>query len=165
MPLTLSEIVTGTTRNIELQTPGGTEKISVKIPPGMIAGKKIRLPGKGNPGRNGGPNGDLYIRSKLVGDPVFSVKENDLYIDRQIKLTDVLLGTNITVPTVDGKSMNLKIPAGTKPSARLRMTGYGLPCMNKSGRGDMYVCIQVAVPKELNSEQKALVKKLADTGL
>ncbi len=165
MPLTLSEIVTGTTRSIELQTPGGTEKISVKIPSGMIAGKKIRLPGKGNSGRNGGPSGDLYIRSKLVEDPVFSVKEHDLYIDRQIKLTDALLGTNITVPTVDGKSMNLKIPAGTKPSARMRMTGYGLPYMNKPGRGDMYVCIQVEIPKELNSEQKALVKKLADTGL
>ncbi len=164
--LTLSEIATGTSKSLSFQNPsGGTETITVKIPKGMITGKKLRLSGRGQPSPYGGPAGDLYIKSKVMPDPVFRLKDYDVYITREIKLTDALLGTQISVPTIDGKQLNLKIPPGTKHKNKLRLTGNGIPHMKGGGSGDMYVEVLVAMPKKLNKKQKALVENLVAEGL
>lgn len=166
LPLTLREIATGTTKTVTLQTPSGrTQTLTVKIPKGLISGKKIRLAGKGEPSPYGGPAGDLFIRSKIVEDPVFSADEYDLYVNREIKLTEALLGTTITVPTIDGKQLNMKIPPGTGSKSKLRIPGRGLPRMRGGGKGDMYVVVNVKLPKKLNKKQKELVEQLAETGL
>ncbi|OQX26110.1 MAG: integrase [Desulfobacteraceae bacterium IS3] len=165
MPLTLQEIFNGTSRTLQLQHQGSIENLSVKIPKGMISGKKIRISGKGEPSPYGGEAGDLYIRSKVADDPVYSSEEYDLTIHREIKLTEALLGTVVSVPTIDGKELSLKIPPGTKHKTRMRLGGHGIPQMKGDVRGDLYVCINIQMPQRLTDEQKTLIEKLAQTGL
>ncbi|MES0350279.1 MAG: DnaJ C-terminal domain-containing protein [Desulfobacteria bacterium] len=166
LPLTLQEVLDGGTKTIALEGEGGQpKKINVKLPKGMVTGKKLRLAGKGQPGAFGGPPGDLYIQAKLLDDSAFSLVGHDLYIDREIKLTEALMGTEITVPTVDGKDLKLKIPVGTQHQTKLRMKGYGLPEMKKGRRGDLYARILVKIPKRLNKKQKSLVQELSEAGL
>jgi len=165
LPLTIKEVLRGTTKTIALEQAGQRKKIDVKIPKGMATGKKLRLAGKGQPGVFGGPPGDLYIQAKVLDDPVFSVVGRDLYIDREIKLTEALLGTQIQIPVVDGKDLNLKIPPGTRHQTKMRMKGYGLPEMKKGQRGDLYARILVKTPRRLNKKQKALIQELSETGL
>ena len=166
IPLTLQEVAAGTSRTLSLASPaGGAEAVAVKIPKGLITGKKIRLAGKGEPSPYGGPPGDLFIRSKIVPDPVFEHKDYDLYVNRQVSLTEALLGTKITVPTIEGKHLNMTVAPGTKPKSRLRVAGQGLPHMKGSGRGHLYVVIDVKWPKQLNEKQKDLVIQLSGAGL
>ncbi|MFW5908978.1 MAG: DnaJ C-terminal domain-containing protein [Desulfosalsimonas sp.] len=166
LPLTLQEVSSGASKTVTVQTPSGeTEALTVKIPKGLITGKKIRLSGKGEPSPYGGPPGDLYIRSKIVDDPVFSHKDYDLYVNREIKLTEALLGTSISVPTLEGKQLSMKVPPGTNHKSKLRMAGRGIPRMRGEGKGDMYVVINVKMPKKLTAEQRELAEKLAETGL
>ena len=165
LPLTYSEITTGADKTISFQHKGRSESISVKIPRGMIAGKKLRIAGKGDPSQFGGPPGDLFIQAKTAADPVFTSREFDLFINRQIKLSESLLGTIVLIPALSGNELSLKIPAGTRHKTKMRLAGRGLPHMKGSGMGDLYVSIHVVTPKTLTDEQKDLVKKLADAGL
>jgi curved DNA-binding protein len=165
LPLTLREAAFGTSKVVTIQNQGTPERITVKIPKGMLTGKKLRLAGRGNPGPFGGPRGDLYIQAKLMDDPVFSVEDHDLVTHREIKLTEALLGTTISVPAIDDKQYSLKIPAGTRNGTKLRLPGLGLPAMKGGKRGDLYVRLQVQIPKDLSQEQMDLVEKLAETGI
>ncbi|RUA02162.1 MAG: J domain-containing protein [Deltaproteobacteria bacterium] len=165
LPLTLSEVISGTRKKISFKHNGRTENLTVKIPKGLITGKKLRLSGKGEPSPYGGPAGDLFIKAAITPDPVFTVKGTDLYLNRKIRLTEALLGTDITVRTPDGRKKRLKIPAGTKHQTQMRLAGQGLPIMNTDRRGDLFVKITIDVPKELSADQRKLVEKLAETGL
>jgi curved DNA-binding protein len=165
MSLTLREAAFGCTKDVLIQQQGVPERVSVKIPKGMTSGKKLRLAGKGNPGPMGGPRGDLYIQAVLLDDPVFSVEGNDLITHREIKLTEALLGATISVPTLDDRQYHLKISPGTKNGTKLRLAGHGLPYMKGGKRGDLYVRIQVQIPRDLSTEQKDLITKLAETGI
>jgi curved DNA-binding protein len=165
LPLTLREVATGTSKVITFQHQGRSENLTVKIPKGMIAGKKLRLAGKGNPSPYGGPAGNLYIKSKVLDDQVFSSEKYDLYINRELKLTEALLGTTVSVPTIDDKQLSLKIPPGTKPGTKMRLSGHGLPDMKDNKKGDLYVRIQLKIPQNLNEEQKKIVDKLVAVGL
>jgi len=165
LPLTLEEVAAGTQKVVSFQHKGRSEKITVKIPKGMISGKKVRIAGKGEPNPYGGPAGDLYIKSKVLGHPVYDVQAQDLYINRDIKLSEAILGTNISVPTLSGKELKLKIPAGTKHKTKMRLSGHGLPHMHGKGQGDLYVRIDIKMPKRLTKKQKSLIEQLAETGL
>lgn len=165
LPLTLEEVAAGTQKIVSFQHKGRSEKITVKIPKGMIAGKKVRIAGKGEPSPYGGPAGDLYIKSKVLNHPLYDVQAQDLYINRDIKLSEAILGTNISVPTLSGKELKLKIPAGTKHKTKMRLSGHGLPHMHGNGQGDLYVRIDIKMPKRLTKKQKGLIEQLAETGL
>ncbi len=165
MPLTLQEVISGASKVVSFDHRGRSEKITVKIPAGMTSGKKLRLAGKGEQNPFGGPPGDLYIQARVLNDPVFSIEGQDLYTYRELKLSEAILGVQISVPTPDGKELSLKIPAGTKHGTKMRLSGHGLPSMKGKKRGDLYVRIQVKIPKSLSREQKELVEKLASTGL
>jgi len=165
LPLTLREVAAGTSKVITLQHQGGSENLTVKIPSGLITGKKLRLAGKGNPSPYGGPAGDLYIKSKVLNDPVFSAEKQDLYLIRELKLSEAILGTTIAVPTIDDKQLSLKIPPGTKPGTKMRLSGHGLPDMQGRKKGDLFVRIQVNIPKHLSDKQKKIVEDLAAAGL
>ncbi len=165
LPLTLKEVASGTTKKIAFNHGGVTRQLNVKVPKGLINGKKLRLPGKGEPGASGGPPGDLYIKAKVMEDPNFSCKGYDLYMNREIKLTESLLGTTLSIPTVENKTLSLTIPQGTRHKTRMRLAGHGLPHMKGDGRGDLYVDILVRIPKRFTAEQKRLIQKLAETGL
>jgi len=144
---------------------GGSENLTVKIPAGLITGKKLRLTGKGSPSTYGGPPGDLYIKSQVLNDPVFSAEDHDLFLNQKLKLSEVLLGTTIAVPTIDDKRLSLKIPPGTKHGTKMRLAGHGLPTMKGKKKGDLFVQVQINVPKQLTDKQKKLVVQLAATGL
>jgi len=165
LPITLAEVATGANRTIALQHAGHSETITVKIPVGMTDGKKLRLVGKGEASRFGGPSGDLFIVSKVLADPVFTVEDTDLHVIREIKLTEAILGTTILVPTIDKKENSLTIPPGTKHKTKMRLSGQGLPVMKTGTRGNLYVHIHIRMPKTLTEEQKRLVAELSNTGL
>jgi curved DNA-binding protein len=165
LPLTLQEVLHGASKTIAVEQGSQQQKINVKLPKGMVTGKKLRLAGKGQPGAFGGPPGDLYIQAKVLDDPVFRAVGQDLYIDREIKLTEALIGTQIQIPTVDGKDLSLTIPPGTQHQTKMRMKGYGLPEMKKGQQGDLYARILVRIPKRLKKKQKALIQELSETGL
>ncbi len=165
LSLTLQEAATGTSKQISFQHRQQSENLTVKIPKGLITGKKLRISGKGEPGPYGGPAGDLYIKSKIIDDPLFDIKGHDLYLKHSIKLTEAILGITVAVPTIDGKELSLKIPAGVKHKTQMRLSGNGIPFMNEEIRGDLYVQIDVQMPKHLTKEQKKLIEQLAETGL
>jgi len=165
LPLTLREVANGTSKVITFQHQGGSENLTVKIPPGLTSGKKLRLAGKGSPSPYGGPAGDLYIKSQVLNDPVFSAENHDLYLNQELKLSEAILGTTIAVPTIDDKQLSLKIPPGTKPGTKMRLSGHGLPTMKGNKKGDLFVRIQIKVPKQLDARQKKLVEDLAAAGL
>ena len=165
LPVTLREVAAGANKAVTFEHQGNRENISVKIPKGMLSGKKLRLAGKGEPSPYGGPAGDLYIQVKVLEDPIFKADNHDLIIYRDVKLTEALLGGQISVPTLDGGELSLKIPPGTRHKTKMRLAGHGLPHMNGAGQGDLYVIVLVDTPKHLTKEQKKLVTQLADTGL
>jgi curved DNA-binding protein len=165
LPLSLEEMLKDNNKTISYTHKGTSERLTVKIPKGMIAGKKLRIAGKGNPSMSGGPPGDLYIQSKLIPHPVFGCEGTDLYIDQTIKLTDAVLGSTIQIQTIDGNSLSVKIAPGTKHQTKMRLSGHGLPVMNSNKRGDIFVRIHVEMKKELSKQQIKLLKKLAETGM
>ena len=165
LPLTLREVAEGASKTVKFQHKGQTENISVKIPKGMISGKKLRISGKGESSPYGGSSGDLFIQAKVMPNSGFSVDKYDLHITRNIKLSDAILGACVAVPSVGGRELSLKIPPGTKHKTKMRLAGHGLPHMRGAGKGDLYVLIQVDMPKKLTDEQRNLVEKLAATGM
>jgi curved DNA-binding protein len=165
LPLTLKEVANGTTKTVSLQHQGYSQKVTVKIPKGLISGKKLRLAGKGSPSPVGGPPGDLFIQAKVLNDPSYRAEAYDLHMKQELKLSEAVLGTSISVSTLDDKELSLKIPPGTRPGTKMRMPGHGLPHMKGNKKGDLYVIIQVKLPRQLTDEQKKLIEKLAETGL
>ncbi len=165
LPITLNEVLTGAEKTISLGHGAHTEKVSVKIPPGIASGKKLRLSGKGSPSPMGGQPGDLYLNIKVLPHETFIREGHDLIVDKHIPFTAAALGTEIPVPTLEGKHLKVKVPAGTQPHAKLRLKGNGLPLGPQGGRGDLFVRITISVPKKLTDKQEELIKKLADAGL
>ena len=165
LSLTLEEVFTTTDKVISYQSGGRQESVSVKVPAGILTGKKLRLSGKGEPGRYGGPNGDFYIQIRVLDHPLFNRENDNLLLSMEIKFSEAVFGTEIEVPSIDNKSLRLKIPPGTQSNAKFRLKGYGMPYMKGNGRGDAYVKVTIAVPKKLNKKQKALLKELAEAGI
>jgi curved DNA-binding protein len=165
LSISLEESVFGADKKISFQLENRIEDISVKIPPGISSGKKLRLPGKGLSGYNGGPSGDLYLNINVLPHPIYSRDGNDLYIEKTIKFTQAALGTTIDVPTLDGSAKRLKLSPGTQNNTKIRMKGYGVPGLKGAPKGDQYVKINIEVPKKLSEKQIKLVQQLADDGI
>lgn len=132
-------------------------KISVNIPAGVDTGNVIPLRGQGEHGKNGGPAGDLYINIKVIPSKQFKRQGFDIYMDTHISFPKAALGTEITVPTIDG-DVKYTVPAGTQSATVFRLKGKGISRVNSSGRGDQYVKVIVDVPKTLNEKQKEALK-------
>jgi len=164
LALTLEEAAMSTTKVISYREGGKQETVSVKVPAGISAGKKLRLSGKGAASPHGGPNGDLYVLVRVLDHPIFKRDGDDLILTKQIKFTQAISGADIEVPTIDQKTLLLKIPPGTQDQAKFRMKGYGMPRMDRDGRGDAYVQISIAVPAKLNKKQKVLLKDMEEAG-
>ncbi|MCX7620686.1 MAG: molecular chaperone DnaJ [Acidimicrobiales bacterium] len=141
----------------------GTEvrprEVKVRIPPGVADGQRIRLKGRGGPGRNGGPPGDLNVLVHVAPHRLFGRKGNDLTITVPITFPEAALGTKLKVPTLDGDTVTLKIPPGTRSGKVFRVRGQGV--QTKKGTGDLLVKVEVAVPTHLTREQRQAVEALA----
>lgn len=137
-----------------------TRQKFVKIPAGVDSGTQIRLSGEGQPGANGGPNGDLYIIIKVKKHKYFRRRDYDILMDLNVNIAQATLGAEVEVPTVDGPAI-LRIPPGTQPGKVLRMRGKGVPKLRGSGRGDQLVVININIPNHVTDEQRELFEKLA----
>jgi DnaJ-class molecular chaperone with C-terminal Zn finger domain len=165
LSITLEESVLGAEKKLSLQKEESIEEISFKIPPGINSGKKLRLAGKGSPGVDGGPPGDLYLFINILPHPIFARDGNDLYIEKAISFTQAILGTSIDVPTLDGATKRIKTTPGTQNNTKIRMKGFGVPGLKGTEKGDQFVKITIEVPRRLNDKQLQLVRKLAEEGL
>jgi curved DNA-binding protein len=125
----------------------------------------LRLHGKGQPGLNGGPNGDLFIQIKVLDHPLFKREGDNLLLKIDIKYSEAVLGSEIEIPTIDKKTLRLKIPPGTQDNSKFRLKGYGMPQMKLKARGDTYVTINISIPKKLDKKQKELIKEISKAGL
>ena len=138
--------------------------ITINIPEGINTGDRQRVTGKGNPGSNGGENGDLYIEF-LVDEHDFFIRDNDdIYLEVPITLTEAILGCKKDIPTLYG-NVKLNIPAGTNSGDKQRIKGKGVDNKYRRHKGDMFVIFKMYTPKKLSREQKKLIDLLADTDL
>ncbi|MBX7207669.1 MAG: J domain-containing protein [Verrucomicrobiaceae bacterium] len=165
--VTLEEAMHGTTRPVSLQTQNPrtrqmeTHSFQVRIPPGATDGRRIRVPGQGEPGRGGGTAGDLYLRVRHAAHPEFRAREADVYHELDVAPWEAVLGAEIVVPTLDG-SIKLRIPSGAENGQQLRVRGRGLPKGKGGERGDFYVVVTVQLPARLTDAERALWEKLRD---
>ena len=140
------------------------KRITINIPAGVNTGDRQRVSGKGNPGTNGGPNGDLYLEY-VVSEHDYYIRENDdIYLEVPITITEAILGCKKMIPTLYG-NVKLTIPAGTDSGEKQKIKGKGVNNEYRRHKGDMYVIFKVYTPKKLNKEQKSLIDKLSQTDL
>jgi len=159
--VTLEEALHGSTRQVSLRRAGSkkTETYQVKIPRGVREGQRIRLAGQGEAGERGGKSGDLFLRVRLARHPDFSVEGSDLVHEVKIAPSQAVLGDQIIVPTLEGNA-RLKLPPGTQGGQRFRLRGRGLPGVSGQ-RGDLYVVVQISIPKKLSEGERELWEQLA----
>ncbi|NLU35674.1 MAG: molecular chaperone DnaJ [Clostridiales bacterium] len=136
-------------------------KISVTIPAGIDNNQVITLRGQGQTGENGGPPGDLHISITVKPHKLFKRKGYDLYCDVPISFTQAALGTELEIPTLNGK-IKYTIPEGTQTGTTFRLRNQGIQHLRGSGRGDLYVKVNIEVPKRLNEKQKELLRQFEE---
>lgn len=136
------------------------ETFDVRIPPGVNQGSRVRVAGKGNTGRKGGPPGDLYIVTDVETHPIFERKGDNIYVKLPVTVAEAALGAKVEVPTIDGPS-TIKIPPGTQSGQKLRLRGKGAPSLRGEARGDQFVEVQLVVPKVADERSKELLRELA----
>jgi curved DNA-binding protein len=135
------------------------ETYQVKIPRGVHEGQRIRLAGQGEAGARGGKKGDLFLRVRLAKHPDFTVEGSDLIHEEKIAPQQATLGTALKVPTLDG-NVRLKIPPGTHGGQRFRLRERGLSSASEK-RGDLYVVVQIQIPKKLSEREREIWNQLA----
>lgn len=147
--------------SIQLRIPrsnGAMDRIQVRIPPGVDTGSRIRVAGKGKPGRHGRPDGDLYIITQVQPHEYFTRDGNDMICDVPVTLGEITLGAKIDVPTIDGK-ISMTIPPGTQNGRKFRLRGKGIPYLKGDGQGDQFVHIRVVLPDQLDDRSRAFMEE------
>jgi molecular chaperone DnaJ len=145
---------------------GRTEQdktLTVKIPPGVDDGNRLRIRGEGDSGLGGGSDGDLFVQIDVKEHPFFSRDSDHIICEVPIKMETAALGGSVEIPTLDG-TMDLKIPAGTQPGQVFHFKGKGIPHLQGSGRGDQYVRVAVEIPSKLTRKQKQLMEEAGSLG-
>jgi molecular chaperone DnaJ len=134
-------------------------EVKVRIPAGVSDGQRIRLKGRGDPGRQGGQPGDLFVTCRVEPDPLFRMEGRNLRITVPVTFPEVALGADVEVPTLDGATVKVRIPAGTRNGRTLRVKGRGVA--TAKGTGDLMVTVEVAVPAKLSEEERSALEALA----
>ena len=137
-------------------------KLTVRVPPGIATGQRLRISGEGEGGRAGGPAGDLYVVIHVQEHPFFQREGNDLYCEIPLNFPTLALGGEIRIPTLEGEE-TFKIPEGTQTGTSIRLRGQGMPDVTGGARGDLIVTVKVITPKKLTKEQKKLLEQLQAT--
>ncbi len=158
--ITLNEALGGTLLHLKLQDNGQERELEVRIPPGVSQGKKIRLPGMGGEGFNGGPNGDIYLHVELKPHAVFKPIGSDLYFELALTPWEAVLGCEIEITTLE-EPVLLTIPLGSRFGQKLRIKARGLPA-GKGSRGDLFAVIHIETPHEVSHEERKLFQQLAE---
>lgn len=166
MTIDFMEAFHGGKRKIQYRDPstGETNTLTVKIPKGIKDKQKLRLKGKGMPGQGGAPPGDLYINVNIRKHPTFELKEDDVYVEREIPFSTAVLGGKIQVPGIE-RTLTVNVPAGTKDGSLLRLKNQGFYKVGTEQRGHEFVKIRIKVPTDVNNTQEQLIKQLQAAGL
>ena len=163
--VTLEEVMHGAVRPISLQMTNAltgqmeTRSFQVRIPAGVTDGKRIRVPGQGEPGAGGAPAGDLYLRVRHAAHPDFHTEGHDLFFDLDLAPWEAVLGADLSVPTLDGP-IKLRIPPGSENGQQLRVRGRGLPRGKSGERGDFHAILNIRVPESITAAERELWEKL-----
>lgn len=136
--------------------------VKVRLPEGVGDGKTIRLKGKGGPGRSNGPAGDLYVRVHVDPDSTFGRDGDHLTVTVPATFADLALGADLRVPTIDGDSVTIRVPAGTPSGRTFRVRNRGVSTAN--GTGDLLATVEVIIPTELSEQERAAIESLRVAG-
>jgi curved DNA-binding protein len=162
LSLTLDEAFHGVTRRLIIKLDGHTRSVDVRIPAGVGDGSRVRVSGEGEHGTGGGGAGDLYLRVRVEPHPQFERRGRDLYVKVSVPLVTAVLGGHAQVPSVDSRSLRLRVPPLTQNGQVLRLKGHGMPAVGRpDDRGDLYATVDVRLPRALTPEQKAHFDALA----
>lgn len=159
LALGFEDALHGLLTQVTLDGPGGQQTFRVRVPAGVDDGQRLRLAGKGGPGRNGGPAGDLYVVVQVAPHPVFSRRGRDLVVQAPISWPQAVLGAEITVPNPEGSSLRVRVPAGTPEGRTLRVRGHGV--RTAKGTGDLLVEVHLTVPDQVTDDQRRAVEAVA----
>ena len=160
--VTLEEAFSGTMRRIQIAPPDGTPQvIEVKIPAGVTDGSRVRVAGKGSPGRGGAPAGDLYLVVSVKPHPRFTREGDDLTTPIDVPLYTAVLGGEILVPTLKGTRLALKLAPESQAGQRYRLAGQGMPKLGSDARGDLYAEVRIVLPTGLSERERELFAELA----
>jgi DnaJ-class molecular chaperone len=155
LQLGLEDAYHGALRRLSMRLDGQTRSVDVRIPAGVGDGSRVRVSGEGEPGSGGAAAGDLYLRVHITPHPSFDRKGQDLYRRVQVPLTTAVLGGEVEVQTITGKSLRLKIPPATQNGQVFRLKGHGMPIVGKTGEhGDLFATADVQLPRQLTPEQR-----------
>jgi curved DNA-binding protein len=158
--VTLEDILKGKVIDAEIGIPSGSKRlVNIEVPPGIENGQQIRYRGMGEHTLKDVPPGDLIVNIMVREHSVFQRQGDMLMIKKFISPWDAILGTEITIETIDKKTLTIGIPAGTQPDTVLSCRGEGLPNMRTKVRGNLLIKVQIEIPKNLNSEQKDAVEQ------
>jgi len=160
IPLRLAAL--GGERRVDFRGDRDVEQIQVRIPAGVEDGQRLRVTGKGGHSPSGGPRGDLLLEIHIDPDPRFKRDGKDLFVDVLVSFTGACLGTSIEVPTLEG-TKRVKIRPGTQGGSKIRLKGFGV--QQRSGQGDLYAVVQISIPRELDEDQRHLLKELQAKGI
>jgi DnaJ-class molecular chaperone len=153
--LTLDDAFHGTTRQLAIRTDGHARTVPVRIPAGVGDGSRVRIGGEGEQGAGGAASGDLYLRIRLTPHPRFQRKGRDLYTKVPVPLTTAVLGGEVDVKTLGGRTLRLKVPPTTQNAQVFRLKGHGMPVVGKPDEaGDLYATVEVELPHQLTPEQR-----------
>jgi curved DNA-binding protein len=156
LQLGLDDAYHGALRRLTMRLDGKARSVDVRIPAGVGDGSRVRVAGEGEPGSGGGPAGDLFLRVRITPHPNFERKGQDLYRRVQIPLTTAVLGGEVDVQTITGKSLRLKVPPATQNGQVFRLRGHGMPIVGKPAEhGDLFATADVLLPRQLTPEQRA----------
>ena len=167
--ISLDQAYRGAEVDLDLNVPEYDERgfahrvprsFKARIPKGATDGQRLRIPGKGGKGLNGGRDGDLYLNVVLEPHPIFRVSGHDLYVDLPLAPWEAVLGTEVELPTL-GAPVLLKVPPGTRAGQHLRLGKRGLPTP-RGGEGDLFAIVQVVVPTAVGDAERSLYKELAE---
>jgi DnaJ-class molecular chaperone len=161
LDLTLDEAYHGTTKRLALSHGGAPRTKDVRIPAGIGDGARVRVPGEGEPGTNGGPAGDLYLRLRLTPHATFEKRGQDLHTTVSVPVPTVVLGGEVEVPTMAGKAVRLKIPPFTQNGQVFRLKTYGMPARGSHAQGDLYAKVEAQIPTSLSAEEREHYDALA----
>ena len=137
------------------------KRVEVSIPAGVKDGQRIRLAGQGGPGANGGAAGDLFLRVHVNSHPRFRREGDDLHVEVDLPVAEAALGGEVKVPTLKGKTLALKVPAGTQGGKQFRLAGQGMP-RSGGGYGDLFARVRIVLPEPMTDEQRRLFEQLRD---
>jgi curved DNA-binding protein len=160
--LDLEDALHGSVQRLGIDQNGHLRNVEVRIPAGVTEGSRVRVPGEGERRTGSGASGDLYLRVRLRPHPRFERKGRDLYTKVRVPVTTAVLGGEVDVPTLAGKTLRLRIPTGTQNGQTFRLRTHGLPATGKDAQGgDLYATVDIAVPQALSPEERQHYEALA----